>query len=148
MGSEFGQFIEWNYKQELDWLLLKYPSHDSLREYCRALNFFYTENPELYEIDKSWDGFRWLNVDEKALSCIAFMRSGTSKTRHIVCACNFIPNENPHFTVGLPTASCAFCFQATSLASAAAAPKRRPALRQRAKASANFLTAPCCRFRR
>ena len=103
MGSEFGQFIEWNYTQELDWLLLKYPSHDSLREYCRALNFFYTENPELYEIDKSWDGFRWLNVDEKALSCIAFMRSGTSKTRHIVCACNFIPNENPHFTVGLPS---------------------------------------------
>lgn len=104
MGSEFGQFIEWNYKQELDWLLLKYPTHDSLREYYAALNRFYTDTPELYEVDKSWDGFSWLNVGEKALSCIAFMRSGKEKTRHIVCVCNFIPNANPHFVVGLPAA--------------------------------------------
>ncbi len=103
MGSEFGQFIEWNYRQELDWLLLKYPTHDSLREYYAALNRFYTDSPELYEVDKSWDGFSWLNVGEKALSCIAFMRSGKEKKRHIVCACNFIPNANPHFTVGLPS---------------------------------------------
>ncbi len=103
MGSEFGQFIEWNYKQELDWLLLKYPAHDSLREYYSQLNHFYAENPELYEVDKSWDGFSWLNVGEKALSCIAFMRSGRSHSRRIICVCNFIPNANPALTIGLPS---------------------------------------------
>lgn len=103
MGSEFGQFIEWNYKQELDWLLLKYPTHDSLREYYAALNGFYTDTPELYEVDKSWDGFSWLNVGEKALSCIAFMRSGKCEKRRIVCVCNFIPNANKALTVGLPS---------------------------------------------
>lgn len=103
MGSEFGQFIEWNYRQELDWLLLKYPTHDSLREYYAALNRFYTDTPELYEVDKSWDGFSWLNVDEKALSCIAFMRSGKCEKRRIVCVCNFIPNENPSLRIGLPS---------------------------------------------
>ena len=41
MGSEFGQFIEWNWKQELDWLLLDYPKHDGLRAYCRELNKLY-----------------------------------------------------------------------------------------------------------
>ena len=34
MGGEFAQFIEWNYKQQLDWSLLDYPMHDAMRRYC------------------------------------------------------------------------------------------------------------------
>lgn len=105
MGSEFGQFIEWNYEQELDWLLLDYPMHEKLREYYRALNHIYRKNPALYEVDKSWDGFKWLNVNEKSLSSIAFLRSAKPESRSfIVCACNFIPNVHRGFTIGLPNA--------------------------------------------
>ena len=100
MGSEFGQFIEWNYKQELDWLLLKYPAHDSLREYYKALNKLYTATPAMFERDKSWDGFTWLNVNEKNLSCIAFLRS--AENSFLVCACNFIPVAHRGFVIGLP----------------------------------------------
>lgn len=105
MGSEFGQFIEWNYEQELDWLLLDYPMHEKLREYYRALNHIYRKTPALYEVDKSWDGFKWLNVNEKSLSSIAFLRSAKPESRSfIVCACNFIPNVHRGFTIGLPDA--------------------------------------------
>lgn len=105
MGSEFGQFIEWNYEQELDWLLLDYPMHEKLREYYRALNHIYRKTPALYEVDKSWDGFKWLNVNEKSLSSIAFLRSAKPESRSfIVCACNFIPNVHRGFTIGLPHA--------------------------------------------
>lgn len=103
MGSEFGQFIEWNYEQSLDWLLLDYPMHERLREYCRALNHIYNRFPALYEVDKSWDGFKWLNVNEKSLSSIAFLRSAKPESEnYLVCACNFIPNEHRGFTIGLP----------------------------------------------
>lgn len=105
MGSEFGQFIEWNYEQSLDWLLLDYPMHAKLREYYSALNHLYRSFPALYEVDKSWDGFKWLNVNEKSLSSIAFLRSGRPESgSFIVCACNFIPNAHPGFTIGLPHA--------------------------------------------
>ena len=100
MGSEFGQFIEWNYEQSLDWLLLKYPMHDSMRSYCKALNKVYITNSALYAIDDSWEGFRWLNVNEKNRSAVAFMR--TDGEKHLICACNFIPSVHEGFVVGLP----------------------------------------------
>ena len=102
MGSEFGQFIEWNYEQSLDWLLLDYPMHKKLQSYCRALNKLYTSTPAMYEVDKSWDGFRWLNVNEKSLSSIAFMRASEDERSYLICACSFIPNVNEHFRFGLP----------------------------------------------
>lgn len=103
MGSEFGQFIEWNFKQELDWLLLDYPMHEKLRQYYRALNRMYTETPALYEVDNSWDGFKWLNVNDAAMSSIAFLRSARPETEsYLICACSFIPNEHRGFVIGLP----------------------------------------------
>ena len=38
MGYEFGQFIEWNCEQSLDWHLLDCPLHKKLWDYSRALN--------------------------------------------------------------------------------------------------------------
>ena len=103
MGSEFGQFIEWNYEQELDWLLLNYPMHEKLRLYYKELNRLCTSCPALYECDKSWDGFKWLNVDDKSRSSIAFLRSAKPKSNsYLICACNFIPNEHRGFVIGLP----------------------------------------------
>lgn len=103
MGSEFGQFIEWNYEQSLDWLLLDYPMHEKLQEYYRSLNKLYTSYPALYDCDKSWDGFKWLNVNDKDRSSIAFLRSARPENdSYLICACNFIPNVHRGFVIGLP----------------------------------------------
>ena len=48
MGGEFGQFIEWNWRQGLDWLLLDYPRHEQLRQYYRALNRIYRHSRDVW----------------------------------------------------------------------------------------------------
>ncbi len=102
MGSEFGQFIEWDYKKQLDWFLLDYPRHGEMRLYARELNRVYASSPAMYEIDGSWDGFCWLNVEEKNRSCIAFMRTGKDAAKpRLVCLCNFTPNASD-LSFGLP----------------------------------------------
>lgn len=102
MGGEFGQFIEWNWQQPLDWLLLEYPKHEAMRRYVRELNHIYTETPAMTQIDHSWDGFQWLNVNDRDRSAIAFMRMAPQQKSYLVCACNFTPVPIEGFVIGLP----------------------------------------------
>ena len=102
MGSEFGQFIEWNWRQGLDWLLLGYHRHEQLRRWMRELNRLYTGTPALYAVDRSWDGFKWLNVDDAGRSSVAFLRSAPDEDSYLVCVCNFTPVCYPNFLIGLP----------------------------------------------
>ena len=90
MGSDFGQFIEWDYRKELDWFLLQYPRHAEMQRWLRALNRFYTSHRAMWEQDDSWAGFDWLNVDDADRSSIAFLRT-SKRGQRIVCACNFTP---------------------------------------------------------
>ena len=102
MGSEFAQFIEWNEHQELDWFLLRYPAHDSIKAWIKELNSFYLAHPALWRVDDSWAGFTWLSVDEKQKSAVAFLRrSDRSEDRPVVCLYSFTPQPGK-LTVGLP----------------------------------------------
>ncbi len=105
MGSEFGQFIEWDNKKQLDWFLLDYPMHAQMQQYARELNKFYKNCPAFYEVDDSWNGFRWLNVDDSQKSALSFLRIGAKKSgkqKYVVCAVNFTPVVDYDFTIGIP----------------------------------------------
>jgi len=88
MGCEFGQFIEWNYKQELDWLLLKYPIHDDMKRYTEKLNKLYLKHSELYEVDNSWDGFKWVEANDKNANVYIYKRFN-KKGKELLVFLNF-----------------------------------------------------------
>lgn len=58
MGSEFAQLREWDCKRQQDWDMLKYPLHDSFREYIIELNRIYLKYNALhYDYDPT--NFAW-----------------------------------------------------------------------------------------
>ena len=103
MGNEFAQFIEWNYKQGLDWLLLDYDRHRQMQSFVRTLNHFYLENRCLWENDSDCDGFRWLSCDDRDNSVIAFRRR-SRKGQELIAVCNFCPVLREDYRLPLPKA--------------------------------------------
>jgi len=101
MGQEFGQFIEWDYQKELDWLLLDYEAHRRLRDYVRALNAFYVKNPPLWQIDYGWEGFAWLVSDDDSNSVLAFRRMDEAG-EELICVCNLTDVQREGYRIGVP----------------------------------------------
>ena len=104
MGSEFGQWNEWNDHQSLDWNLLDYPAHRQLREFVAELNRLYSSVPALYEKDADWAGFQWLEVADAENSTLAWIRRGADPDDHLVVVCNFTPTVRDGYRVGVPHA--------------------------------------------
>jgi len=100
MGGEFAQFIEWNYRQGLDWLLMDYERHRQMLSFVRDLNHFYLEHDPLWRIDDSWDGFQWIQPDDRDNSVLAFRRKN-GRGKEIVCIFNFTPVTREHYRLGL-----------------------------------------------
>lgn len=100
MGSEFGQFIEWDYKKELDWLLLDYEAHRQLKKYNADLNAFYLKNPAFWEIDYDWEGFSWIVSDDNVNSVVSYLRKD-KEGNEIAVLCNFTNVTRHKYRIGV-----------------------------------------------
>ncbi len=103
MGGEIGQFIEWRYSEGLEWHLLKLAQHKKLHSYVKDLNRTYLENKAFWEIDGSWDGFRWINAQDRDNSVLTYMRISKDGEKVIVAA-NFTPVGRDKYTINVPEA--------------------------------------------
>ncbi len=103
MGSEFGQWNEWNHDTSLDWHLLQYESHRKLRKYVIDLNSLYRSEPSLYEIDFDYNGFEWIDFHDTEKSIISFMRKGKDPDDFLVFVFNFTPVLRMNYRIGVPS---------------------------------------------
>jgi len=101
MGAEFGQFREWDTDSGLDWLLLDYPMHNNLRHYARELGAFYLATPALWEIDYSWEGYKWICESDRDQNIVSFYRTD-KKGEKIVVLINFAPVTRHEYRIGVP----------------------------------------------
>ncbi|HOV13680.1 MAG TPA: 1,4-alpha-glucan branching protein GlgB, partial [Spirochaetota bacterium] len=102
MGTEFGQWAEWNHKQSLDWHLLDWDRHKQLLAYFKALNHVYKENKALFEVDFQWHGFEWVNCNDWEGSSLSFLRKSNDGSETILVVVNFTPVPRYNYRVGVP----------------------------------------------
>ena len=101
MGTEIGQFDEWNHEEAIQWDLLEFEKHKKLRTFFKELNKFYLDCKPLYELDAVWKGFDWIHHDDYTNSVIAFKRTDKNGDE-IVSVCNFQPIRRDEYCIGVP----------------------------------------------
>jgi 1,4-alpha-glucan branching enzyme len=102
MGSEFGQWREWNYDQSLDWHLLDDPMHEGLRRWVRDLNHTYQRERSLHEIDFEPAGFSWIDCNDHENSVVSMVRRSRHPDDFTVMVANFTPVPRPGYRIGVP----------------------------------------------
>jgi 1,4-alpha-glucan branching enzyme len=102
MGSEFGQFAEWNNEQSLDWHLTEWADHWRMQNLISDLNRIYKENPALWEADMEPSGFQWIDANNADDNAVAFLRKSPSTGREILITGNFSPVIRNGYRVGVP----------------------------------------------
>lgn len=114
MGSEIGQFKEWNYKEGIEFFLDEYPLHHKLSVAIRELNELYKNTPAFYEIEDSWDGFEWLAADDADRNFIAYQRKD-KEGNAVVVMINFSGSDYKNYRLGLPKGKYRVIFNSDSV---------------------------------
>ncbi len=101
MGTEIGQFIEWNEERELDWNLLSFEAHEKHKKFVAAMNRTYQKYAPLWEEDTSWEGFDWAALDDDSNNIISFFRKD-KKGNLLLAVSNFSGKVQENYKIGVP----------------------------------------------
>jgi len=102
MGGEIAQWAEWNHDKSLDWHLLDYGAHKGMKRWVTDLNNLYKNEPALYEVDFSPEGFEWIDFRDWESCIVSFMRISKEAKEKVVVVFNFTPVSRAHYRLGVP----------------------------------------------
>jgi 1,4-alpha-glucan branching enzyme len=102
MGSEFGQWREWNHDESLDWHLLTDHLHEGLQRWVRELNHVYQREPSLHEVDFEGEGFSWIDCNDNENSVVSLVRRARDPHDFVVAVANFTPVPRLDYRIGVP----------------------------------------------
>jgi 1,4-alpha-glucan branching enzyme len=100
MGTEIGQWHEWNHDYSLDWHLLQWERHQGLQRWLKDLNTLYRRQLPLHQIDFHYSGFEWIDFEDRASSIISFERKA-SDGRAVLAVYNFTPVPRIGYRLGV-----------------------------------------------
>ncbi|HRE25206.1 MAG TPA: 1,4-alpha-glucan branching protein GlgB [Anaerolineales bacterium] len=104
MGSEFGQFNEWNAQTGLDWHWLDRDLNHRLLAFVRDLNALYRAEPALHEVDFDWEGFEWIDFRDVDNSIVSLVRRARNRDDLVIVAANYTPIPREGYRIGVPRA--------------------------------------------
>ncbi len=104
MGSEFGQWHEWNCLHSLDWHLTQYKEHQGIQAWIRDLNHLYRSVPALHERDTTPDGFHMVECNDAENTVMAYLRRGhqDAPEHQVLFIGNFTPVPREGYRIGVP----------------------------------------------
>jgi len=100
MGTEFGQGVEWNSTQSMDWYVLEYPNHQGVQKLVKDLNNIYHQSPALYHYEFDWRGFEWIDCHDSDQSVMSFVRRAGDEFLLVIV--NFTPVPREQYRIGVP----------------------------------------------
>ncbi len=102
MGGELATPWEWSEAGEVPWWLLEHAEHVGVQAVVRDLNRVYREEPALWEVDFSHEGFQWVEPNDAANNVLAFARLSRDGSSRLVCVANLAPVPRTRYRLGLP----------------------------------------------
>jgi 1,4-alpha-glucan branching enzyme len=102
MGSEFGQFLEWKYDEQLEWENLDDDMNLKMQHFTSILNHFYEKEPALWELEDSRETIEIIDADNLEDTVLSFIRKGKTKKDFLIVVLNLAPVERHDFVIGVP----------------------------------------------
>jgi 1,4-alpha-glucan branching enzyme len=102
MGTEIGQWTEWNHDAEVDWPLRVFETHEGIRKMVCDLNRLYQSERALHDADCTSEGFQWIVGDDHANVVVAWLRQTQDGQEQIIVVCNLTPAPRDHYRIGVP----------------------------------------------
>ncbi len=104
MGSDFGQWTEWNCDRELQWDLLQWETHRGIQRLVADLNSLYRREPALHRFDTDGRGFEWIDCSNREDSILSYVRKSDEPDDFVMVCCNFTPVVRHGYRIGAPRA--------------------------------------------
>lgn len=101
MGSELGQYSEWDYSATLYWHLSERVQNRGIQTLLQDLNAVFVNEPALHSMNHHQDGFQWIAADDTNNSILAFLRKGSKENQVCLVVLNLTPTPHNDYRVGV-----------------------------------------------
>ncbi len=101
MGGDLAQFVEWNYEDSVQWFLLDYDMHNRYHNSVKEINHIYKDTPAFWQLDRSWEGFKWLITDDSKNAAYTWFRRD-EEDNIVINIFNMTPEPIRNYKVPVP----------------------------------------------